>query len=533
MGGAQAGVMGLNDPRGRPDRVFRIRKEGTQYGDDDNEDDEYADDTALYTIWNRYIDEESGQPYYYNTETGDTSFKPPEKVRELLEKEMEEKALMDTGADLPDELKVYAAQVEADAEERRLEAFKKEREEAAAEDQKILDEKLKKSQAISDQDKEFEDADTRRRKEKEYAQTRRKNAEVRQQDMIKWIKNHAVKLRFYDVHNKLLPTESRFHESLYKDPGEVTDEELAAMYKFQHERETRWDIEERAAIKLQVHWRLLTGGFSNHVKRQAQVYADEHKRNEEERMKAMKEAKKRQEELQGMKKQSKLKQNNASFEDKVNRLTHARQQLLEADGNENVDTQALLRELMGEDAHTDLSAALTNDKRGEKAPDKSLMEKMKQALVMMEQNLYKTCFLGWKYYTREAVFYRKALHRELNIRFHRWHFNAHRLRRLRTRMQKVTVTFYYENIHWAFHRWYMRTRVNFDIRVVKWKGKTHRVLVMRGDLSKRDSDGLLGVKRDALLLPRDARGASSNACSGTRYAKEKQNEFRVQEHVYW
>ena len=54
----------------------------------------------------------------------------------------------------------------------------------------------------------------------------------------------------------------------------------------------------------------------------------------------------------------------------------------------------------------------------------------------------------------------------------------------------------------------MRTRVNFDIRVVKWKGTTHRVLVMRGDLSKRDSDGLLGVRRDALLLPRDA---SNNA----------------------
>ena len=136
MGGAQAGAMGLNYPRGRPDRVFRIRKEGTQYGDDDDEDDEYADDTALYTIWNRYIDEESGQPYYYNTETGDTSFKPPQKVREVLEKEMEEKALMESGADLPDELKVYAAQVEADAEERRLAAFKKEREEAAAEDQK-------------------------------------------------------------------------------------------------------------------------------------------------------------------------------------------------------------------------------------------------------------------------------------------------------------------------------------------------------------------------------------------------------------
>ena len=122
------------------------------------------------------------------------------------------------------------------------------------------------------------------------------------------------------------------------------------------------------------------------------------------------------------------------------------------------------------------------------------------------------------------MFYRKALHRELSIRFHRWHFNAHKLRRLRTRMQKVTVTFYYENIHWAFHRWYMRTRVNFDIRVVKWKGTTHRVLVMRGDLSKRDSDGLLGVRRDALLLPRDA----SNNAVGTRYTKEKQK--RTPEH---
>ena len=80
-----AGQIGFSNP-----------KEGTQYGDDDDEDDEYADDTALYTIWNRYIDEESGQPYYYNTETGDTSFKPPQKVREVLEKEMEEKALMDS-----------------------------------------------------------------------------------------------------------------------------------------------------------------------------------------------------------------------------------------------------------------------------------------------------------------------------------------------------------------------------------------------------------------------------------------------------
>ena len=530
MGGAQAGAMGLNDPRGRPDRVFRIRKEGTQYGDDDDEDNEYADDTALFTIWNRYIDEESEQPYYYNTETGDTSFKPPQKVREIMEKEMEEKALMDSGADLPDELKVYAAQVEADAEERRMAAFKKAQEEAAAMDRKVPGAEENQGKATIDQDQEFKDADTRREKEMEYAQTRQKNAEVRQQEMIKWIKDHAVKLRFYDVHNKLLPTESRFHESLYKDPGEVTDEELASMYKFQHERETRWDVEERAAIKLQVHWRLLTGGFSNHVKRQAQLYADEHKRNEEERISAMKETKKRQEELESMKKRSSRKQNNISFEDKVNRLTNARLQLLEADGNENVDTQALLRDIMGEDAHTDLSAALGNDKRGEKAPDKSLMEKMKQALVMMEQNLYKTCFLGWKYYTRETMFYRRALHRELSIRFHRWHFNAHKLRRLRTRMQKVTVTFYYENIHWAFHRWYMRTRVNFDIRVVKWNGENHRVLVMRGDLSKRDSDGLLGVRRDALLLPRDA---SSNTYSGNRYAKEKQNEVRAQQHVYW
>ena len=64
MGGAQAGAMGLNDPRGRPDRVFRIRKEGTGYGDDDDQDDEYTDDTALFTIWNRYIDEESQEAYY-------------------------------------------------------------------------------------------------------------------------------------------------------------------------------------------------------------------------------------------------------------------------------------------------------------------------------------------------------------------------------------------------------------------------------------------------------------------------------------
>ena len=63
--------------------------------------------------------------------------------------------------------------------------------------------------------------------------------------MIEWIEENEIRLRFYDVFNRLLPTESRFHETMYKDPGEVTDEELAAMYKFQNDRETRWEIEEK------------------------------------------------------------------------------------------------------------------------------------------------------------------------------------------------------------------------------------------------------------------------------------------------
>ena len=37
-------------------------------------------------------------PIIIMDETGDTSFKPPQKVREVLEKEMEEKVLMDSGA---------------------------------------------------------------------------------------------------------------------------------------------------------------------------------------------------------------------------------------------------------------------------------------------------------------------------------------------------------------------------------------------------------------------------------------------------
>ena len=239
MGGAQAGAMGLNDPRGRPDRVFRIRKKGTGYGDDDDQDDEYTDDTALFTIWNRYIDEESQEAYYYNTSTGDTSFKPPPKIRDMLEKEMEEKALLESGSDLPEELRVYAAQVEADAEERRMAAFKKEQEEEAAEakrlqEEEAADRKRRKAlgEDVEDYD-EFEDADRRREKARVQAEVRKKNATIRQKEMIEWIEENEIKLRFYDVFNRLLPTESRFHETMYKDPGEVTDEELATMYKFQ------------------------------------------------------------------------------------------------------------------------------------------------------------------------------------------------------------------------------------------------------------------------------------------------------------
>ncbi len=540
MGGAQAGAMGLNDPRGRPDRVFRIRKEGTGYGDDDDQDDEYTDDTALFTIWNRYIDEESQEAYYYNTSTGDTSFKPPPKIRDMLEKEMEEKALLESGSDLPEELRVYAAQVEADAEERRMAAFKKEQEEEAAEakrlqEEEAADRKRRKAlgEDVEDYD-EFEDADRRREKARVQAEVRKKNATIRQKEMIEWIEENEIKLRFYDVFNRLLPTESRFHETMYKDPGEVTDEELATMYKFQNDRETRWEIEERAAIKLQLHWRIINGGFHVHIRKQAQLYADEHKRKEEKKAKAIEDARKKQKEIKDKKFEAKLKRQSMSSEDKVNRLIDARARLREADEDENINAEELLRDLLGEDAHTDLSSALTNDQKGQKPPEKTFLEKMKQALIMMEGKLYKTCFLGWKDYTRECVFYRKALHHELSVRFHRWHFNAHHLRKLRTRMQKVTVTFYFENIHWAFHRWYMRTRINFDIRHVTFNGETHRVLVMRGDLSKRDSDGTLGMRCDHILLPKQIVNTNKKQVMGNlRLMTKKEDQVRNSDHVYW
>ena len=77
---------------------------------------------------------------------------------------MEEKALLESGSDLPEELRVYAAQVEADAEERRMAAFKKEQEEEAAEakrlqEEEAADRKRRKAlgEDVEDYD-EFEDA---------------------------------------------------------------------------------------------------------------------------------------------------------------------------------------------------------------------------------------------------------------------------------------------------------------------------------------------------------------------------------------
>ena len=89
-----------------------------------------------------------------------------------------------------------------------------------------------------------------------------------------------------------------------------------------------------------------------------------------------------------------MKRQNMSSEDKVNRLIDART-IAEADEDENIDAEELLRDLLGEDAHTDLSLAFTNDLKGQKPPEKTFLEK--QAL-MMEGKLYKTISLMERLY---------------------------------------------------------------------------------------------------------------------------------------
>ena len=51
-----------------------------------------------------------------NTSTGDI-VQATTKIRDILEKEMEEKALLESGSDLPEELRMVA-QVEADTEDK-------------------------------------------------------------------------------------------------------------------------------------------------------------------------------------------------------------------------------------------------------------------------------------------------------------------------------------------------------------------------------------------------------------------------------
>ena len=483
--------MGLNDPRGKAVRIFRVPKPNTNYGD--VEEDEDLDDNDKFTVWNMYIDDESGQEYYYNTESGETAFKPPKDIKAMLEKEIEEKSLEDTGADLPEELRVYAIEVEADAKEKRMRIFK---EEEAQRKKSTPKHGNRMTRGVS---KELKELTTLNDVEKEQ---QRINAVERQTEFKRWMKKRESELRFYDYSERLLPTETRFYEILHKNPAEVTDEELTRMYQYMNERETRWDIEISATIRLQVVWRRHKGTFHTHIRRQAQKYREEHDIN----VAAEKDAKAllRKKEIEAKEKAeaAKLKRKNMSSADRVARLQTARRKLLEAEQDDSINVEELLREIMGEDEHTSLSAHLSNDLGADGPPKKTIEEKMKQILVLMEGNLAKMCFLGWKNHTRENYYFKRAMHHELDVRFHRWHFEAHRKRRLRTRMRKTAATFYYVNLEWAFHRWYMRTRVNFSLKTLCLNGQMHRVLTMRADLSDRDSDGLLGIRADKVLMPR-------------------------------
>ena len=487
---------GREDPRGKPERVFRIRKENTDYGDSDYAGSSEIDDSSLFDIWNMYIDAESGQEYYYNTSSGRTSFKPPKKVQEELDKEMEEMLLLDTGADLPEELQVYAREIEADAREQRMQVFKKDeerkRKEAEAADKRDGSSDLTKKKSFRIEDDEEKRAENDR--------ARARNAKVRQEEFIEWMTDHEDKLRFYDIQSRQMPTATRFHEVLYKDPKDVTDEELSMLYKFQSERDERWDVEILATIRLQVAWRRHKGGFHLHIKRQAQRYRDEAERIEREEKEARRLLQEKEERRERERREQRDKLKNLTSDERAARIQIARQRLLEAEDDDTIDVQALMREIVGEEEHTHLSQALSND-LGAGMPEQTLREKMKLALMMMESGMYKTCFLAWKNYTREAVYYRRAMHHDLSVRFHQWHIVTSTKKRLRTRMQKVTVTFYFTNLHWAFHLWYMRTRVNFTLKTVMWNGKPHRILEMRADLSARDSDGRLGLRGEKVLIP--------------------------------
>jgi hypothetical protein len=472
--------------------------------------------------WNEYIDSGSGEKYWNNVDTGDSTFEKPALVK-LIEKERERDAILfGEDEDLDESTRNVIKKADKEATIRRMEKVEIMANNVAKEDQaKASREKMLKLAKYSGK-KEILDDDQLASKrqalmsENIFAKNKladkqmtrlRVEAENEVERFIDWLEMNRARVLYEDKFSGKLPLELQFREILVKSSNMITAEEIKKLRETRQDLIEEWAYDDTKILMVQSKWRAKKGKLHAHMirqgKRAKKDWGIKEREMAEERRRAMMlnkvvEDEKEAEEL--------LKKTNRDLEsehiDKV--LDELRAgSTLQIVGNEvglAFEEKARKDRLKRKDVSTirgvhtsSLRHALRNgtyDRR-----PKGHFEKLRLAQMMMSESTLRRCFLKWELQTAKNLKIREAMLLALSRFFGAWKYTYHTLAiKLKKKVASCIQNYYAMYVGHAFNRWWLRTRINFTVKSRIHNGKVISFMERRDDFTIVSSNSGGAVK---------------------------------------
>ncbi len=460
--------------------------------------------------WNQFTDKRSGEPYWHNPQTGESTFEKPSLVF-LIERERErDRVLFNSVDDLDDDMQRNMKKADRAASFRR-------RDQAA----RIVRQAKKSGSSNSSGDalaaltnrassmtreemnsrnaQATKDIAARERLEGVQRARHRVEAENEVQRFIDWLEMNRRRVDFEATYSKEMALELRFREILVKQPEDLTKDEVKQLRTTRQELTEQWAYDDAKILMVQAAWRAKKGFLAAHMLRQAnrlkkEWFAQEMEEAEEaRRLKMLAKVTAQEEEAQRAMAEVKERAAKEHVNTVLEQLRGGGTLVLVSEqghlhkpgeGSSVVshdERRRLKRRALGDlrgVAPTSLRHAL---RMGTHEKPRGHFDKLRLAQRMMTENTLRRCFLQWEHRVARFLELREAMLLSMNFVFGAWKtWHTRNVKRKRMVANGIQA-FYYMHVGVAFQYWYRRTRVAFEIRHRAFK---HSELYRRDDTIK-------------------------------------------------
>jgi hypothetical protein len=479
--------------------------------------------TRAGETWNEFIDSGSGEKYWNNVETGDSTFEKPPIVR-LVEKERERDAvLFSNDNDLDEATRNVLQRADKEASIRRMEKVERMAKDIAKEDaahksrnKMIKLAKLSGKTAIVDEDtaaaqrRELVSENIHAQSTLETMKTTRLRVEAENEveRFIDWLEMNRPRIVYEDQFSSKIPLEKSFREILIKSSSMITREDINAMRNTRQDLTEEWAYDDTKILMVQCAWRGKKGKLHSHMIRQGKKakrdwgIKEREEAEEKRRQLMLKKVKDDEKEAEDflLKTQEKLESEHI---DKV--LDELRAGgTLRLVGNEvglMFEEKARKDRLKKKDVDvirgvhtTSLRHALRNGTYD--ARPKGHFEKLRLAQMMMSESMLRRTFLQWEAKTVSTLRTREAMILALSRFFGAWKINHKAAMKLKKKVATGIHNYYSLYVGHAFKRWWLKTRINFTLKSRVHNGEVISFMERRDDftVTSSNADGAGAIK---------------------------------------